>query len=43
MTSGSMYDPARETPPYGVGKYIFIFNLPGQALPLYCKLVLCSD
>lgn len=33
MTSGSMYDPLRDTAPYGVGKYIFIFNLPGQALP----------
>jgi prepilin-type N-terminal cleavage/methylation domain-containing protein len=33
MTTGSLYDPARETPPYGVGKYIFIFNLPGTALP----------
>ena len=33
LTTGSMYDPARETPPYGVGKYIFIFNLPGVPLP----------
>jgi prepilin-type N-terminal cleavage/methylation domain-containing protein len=33
MVSGSMYDPMRETPPYGVNKYIFIFNLPGQSLP----------
>ncbi len=33
MVSGSFYDPIRETPPYGVGKYIFIFNLPGQPLP----------
>ncbi len=33
MTSGSMYDPLRDTAPYGVGKYIFIFNLPGNALP----------
>ncbi len=33
MTSGSMYDPLRDTAPYGIGKYIFIFNLPGQALP----------
>jgi type II secretory pathway pseudopilin PulG len=33
MVSGSMYDPLRDTPPYGVGKYIFIFNLPGQQLP----------
>lgn len=33
MVSGAMYDPMRETPPYGINKYIFIFNLPGQALP----------
>lgn len=33
MVSGSMYDPMRETPPYGVNRYIFIFNLPGQVLP----------
>ncbi|MBX3376686.1 MAG: prepilin-type N-terminal cleavage/methylation domain-containing protein [Phycisphaeraceae bacterium] len=33
MTTGSLYDPARDTPPYGVGKYIFIFNLPGTSLP----------
>jgi prepilin-type N-terminal cleavage/methylation domain-containing protein len=33
MVSGSMYDPMRETPPYGINKYIFIFNLPGQPLP----------
>jgi prepilin-type N-terminal cleavage/methylation domain-containing protein len=33
LVSGSFYDPARETPPYGVGKYIFIFNLPGVPLP----------
>ena len=25
MMTGSMYDPARLTPPYGVGKYTFIF------------------
>jgi len=33
LTTGSFYDPVRTTPPYGVGKYIFIFNLPGTALP----------
>jgi type II secretory pathway pseudopilin PulG len=33
MVSGSFYDPMKETPPYGVGKYIFIFNLPGTPLP----------
>jgi prepilin-type N-terminal cleavage/methylation domain-containing protein len=33
VTSGSFYDPLSETPPYRVGKYIFIFNLPGQSLP----------
>ena len=33
MTTGALYDPMRETPPYGVNKYIFIFNLPGQSLP----------
>ncbi len=33
MTTGSLYDPMRDTPPYGVGKYIFIFNLPGTSLP----------
>ena len=33
VVSGSFYDPMRETPPYGVGKYIFIFNLPGTPLP----------
>jgi prepilin-type N-terminal cleavage/methylation domain-containing protein len=33
LTTGSMYDPIRDTAPYGVGKYIFIFNLPGTPLP----------
>ncbi len=33
LTTGSFYDPMRDTPPYGVGKYIFIFNLPGVQLP----------
>lgn len=33
MVSGAFYDPMRETAPYGVNKYIFIFNLPGTALP----------
>ncbi len=33
MVSGSMYDPVNSVAPYGVGKYIFIFNLPGQTLP----------
>ncbi len=32
-TTGALYDPVSETPPYGVGKYILIFNLPGTALP----------
>jgi prepilin-type N-terminal cleavage/methylation domain-containing protein len=31
--TGALYDPISETPPYGVGKYICIFNLPGQPLP----------
>jgi prepilin-type N-terminal cleavage/methylation domain-containing protein len=34
MVSGAFYDPMRETAPYGINKYIFIFNLPGQALPV---------
>jgi len=33
MTSGAFYDPLRDTAPYGVGKYILIFNLPGTSLP----------
>ncbi len=33
LTTGSFYDPVRTTAPYGVGKYIFIFNLPGVPLP----------
>jgi prepilin-type N-terminal cleavage/methylation domain-containing protein len=33
IVTGALYDPQRETAPYGVGKYIFIFNLPGQQLP----------
>lgn len=33
LTTGSFYDPQRTTAPYGVGKYIFIFNLPGTSLP----------
>jgi prepilin-type N-terminal cleavage/methylation domain-containing protein len=32
-TTGSFYDPLRDTAPYGVGKYICIFNLPGTPLP----------
>lgn len=33
VVSGAFYDPLSEVPPYRVGKYIFIFNLPGQTLP----------
>jgi prepilin-type N-terminal cleavage/methylation domain-containing protein len=32
-TTGALYDPVSENPPYGVGKYICIFNLPGTPLP----------
>ena len=31
--TGALYDPVSENPPYGVGKYICIFNLPGTQLP----------
>ena len=34
LVSGSFYDPVRDVPPYGIGKYIFIFNLPGTPLPI---------
>ena len=33
ITTGSFYAPVGTQAPYGVGKYIFIFNLPGTPLP----------
>jgi prepilin-type N-terminal cleavage/methylation domain-containing protein len=33
MVTGAMYDPASFAPPYGVGKYTFLFTMPGEPLP----------